>query len=427
MEYGKVLRFHRVKQGLTQNQLADGIISPAYLSKIENNQTVPASEVLEMLYERLGLEFHDASYSHPSKEKLKKWYEAIMFKRKEEARRLKEELLSQQDMRNNHHLYIYYKLYSIRHFLLENEVEEAYEAWSEIKQHLDTFDDEMKYYYHLSNGLLQYYRSDFEESFQQLMKAEVLSRSMNMESWEVSDLFYHLALSSSQAHHVSASIFYTEQALRIYKDHYDLGKSADCHLILGISFSRLQNHEKARENYESALKIASQTKDHQQLKLVYINMAVLDSNLDNHTLSIEHYKKSLEYTEASSSTYDIYEYMNIIHGLILEHYLIGNKEGCLYWVNEGKKRLVDFPSKEHTYHFDVFQKILTNAPDTLEFLEDEVLPYFKEMKDPEYVIRYAKFLADLFEKQRMYKRSSEYLRLAMQLLNKHSHLGGMIL
>ena len=92
MEYGKVLRFHRVKQGLTQNQLADGIISPAYLSKIENDQTVPAFEVLEHLYERLGLDFHDSSYHHPSKERLKEWYEMIVFKRKEEARELKEEI-----------------------------------------------------------------------------------------------------------------------------------------------------------------------------------------------------------------------------------------------------------------------------------------------------------------------------------------------
>ena len=161
MEYGKVLRFHRVKQGLTQTQLADGIISPAYLSKIENDQTVPAIEVLELLYDRLGLDFQEASYNHPSKEKLKEWYESIVFKRREDAQQLQEELLQQKETLSNHHLYIFFELFRIRHLLLENQVEEAYEVWEDIRQHKDTFDEEMEFYFHLISGLLKYYSSEF--------------------------------------------------------------------------------------------------------------------------------------------------------------------------------------------------------------------------------------------------------------------------
>ncbi|MBH0230436.1 helix-turn-helix transcriptional regulator [Halobacillus yeomjeoni] len=427
MEYGKILRFHRVKQGLTQNQLADGIISPAYLSKIENDQTVPAFEVLELLYERLGLDFNDSSFSHPSKEKLKEWYEAIVLKRTDEAELLKEKLMEQKETFENHHLHIFYELYRIRSFLSKNEVEKAYEVWESIRQYSDTFDEEMKFYYHLVYGLLQYYKGNFEESFQKIMEAKNYVSKLHIENWEYSDLYYHLALSASQAHHVSASVYYADKALELYKNHYDLAKSADCHIILGISYNRLKDYAKSLENYHLARKIATQTKDNQQLKLVYINIAVLESRIGNHQSSIINYKKSLEYSQESETSFDLYELLNIIHGLIIEHFRIKDNEGCKEWIDKGKAKLSSFPSESHEYHFEVYSKLIDNSLDTINYLEKKVIPYFKDKNQHVYVIRYSKFLSDLLEQQRMYKKSSEYLRLAINLLNKHSHLGGIML
>lgn len=428
MEYGKVLRFHRVKQGLTQNQLADGIISPAYLSKIENDQTVPAFEVLEHLYERLGLDFHDSSYHHPSKEKLKEWYEMIVFKRKEEARELKEELKQQKDTLNNHHLYIFFELFRIRHLLLENEVEEAYEVWKNIRQHEDTFDEEMRYYFHLSTGLLDYYKGSFENSFQQLMEAKNYGASIShsLQDWEKSDLYYILSLSTSQANHISASVFYVDQALEIFQARYDLEKSADCHILQGINYSKLKNYAKSFENFNSARKIATQTMDRNQLNLVYINIGTLESRIGNHLSAIHNYKKSIQYND-SDTIYKQSYLLTTIHSLILEHYRLEDFNGCMEWIHEGEKELTKLQSKPHELHFKFYKMIINNDPSTLEYLEETVVPYFQDKKEHIYIIRYSMVLSDLLEKKRMYKKSTIYLRLAIQLLNKHSHLGGILL
>ncbi|MCA0971187.1 helix-turn-helix transcriptional regulator [Halobacillus litoralis] len=426
MEYGKVLRFHRVKQGLTQNQLADGIISPAYLSKIENDQTVPTFEVLELLYERLGLDFHDSSNSHPSKEKLKEWYEAIVFKDKEKARTLKDELLQQKETHDNHHLYIFFELFRIRYLLLESEIEEAYKAWKDVKQFRDTFDNKMAFYYHLCTGLLKYYRGDFDESYQELMQSKHISNSINPENWEFSDLYYLLALSTSQANHISASVFYVNQALEIYQSHYDLAKSADCHILQGINYSRLKNYAKALENLHLAKKIALQTRDKNQLRLVFINIGTLESRIENHEAAIENYEKSLEYYD-SNSKYQNLDFLTTILGLIVEHYRMKDTTGCLKWINEGKNILYDYPHKEFELHFEVFSKLIRKDSELESYLENEAIPFFQDKKEHIYVIRYSMFLADILEEQRMYKKSSFYLRLAIELLNKHSHLGGILL
>lgn len=428
MEYGKVLRFHRVKQGLTQNQLADGIISPAYLSKIENDQTVPAFEVLELLYERLGLDFHDSSNSHPSKEKLKEWYEAIVFKDKEKARTLKDELLEQKETHENHHLYIFFELFRIRYLLIENEVEKAYKVWKDIKQHRDTFDEEMEFYYHVHSGLLNYYRNNFGQSYQSLMEAKNHSSSItvHLENWEMSDLFYLLALSTSQANHTSASVFYVDQALEIYQARYDLEKSADCHILQGINYSKLKNYAKSLENYYTARKIALQTYNRNQLNLIYINIGNLESLLGNHQSAIKNYENSLKFNDLDS-IYKQHYLLTTIHSLIVEHYRIDDFEGCLEWVKKGEKELEETSFESYKLHFNFYKLSISKDDKLIDYLENELIPYFLERKDHVYIIRYSMVLADLLERKRLYKKSSEYLRLAMNLLNKHSHLGGTFL
>ncbi|MFC7062492.1 helix-turn-helix domain-containing protein [Halobacillus seohaensis] len=426
MEYGKALRFHRVKQGLTQNQLADGIISAAYLSKIENDQTVPAVEVLELLYERLGLDFNESTLSHPSKEKLKEWYEAIVFKRHEDARELRDELVQQKNTLENHQMYIFFELFRIRYLLLESEVEKAYETWENLRHHKDSFDEKMEFYYHLITGLIKYYKGDFNDSYQELMEAKNYSSSIVIESWETSDLFYLLALSTSQANHISASIFYADQALEMYQSHYDLSKSADCHIVRGINYSRLKNYAKSLENFHLARKIALQTNNRNQLNLVYINIGTLESRLMNHKTAIESYITSLKYNDLDS-TFKQDFLLNTLHSLVLEHYRLGDNKGCLEWIHKGAQELTKYPSLTYEIHFSFYKKIINDDPSLSEFLENKVIPHFQEKKDHIYIIRYSMFLADLLEKQRMYKKSSSYLRLAIQLLNKHSQLGGILL
>ncbi|SFK40867.1 Tetratricopeptide repeat-containing protein [Halobacillus dabanensis] len=426
MEYGKVLRFHRVKQGLTQNQLADGIISPAYLSKIENDQTVPAFEVLEHLYERLGLDFHDSSYNHPSKEKLKEWYELIVFKKNEESRKCMEELIQQKDTLNNHHLYIFFELFRIRHLLLENEVEKAYEAWKDIRQYEDTFDEEMEYYFHLGSGLVLYYQGDYENSYLQLMEAKNHSVSINLEDWEESDLYYLLALSASQANNISASIFNADQALTIFQKQYNLVKSADCHILLGINYGRLKNYGKALENYHLVSKIATQTKDYYQLGLVYHNIGVIESRRGNYEAALMNYKRSFSYKSKTASVHEIFE---TIYCLILEYYKLNELEDCSKWINEGFSYLNSSINDTTTdeIHLNIYTMLINKDNNAAHYLEGVAIPHFLERKQHRFVIRYCLILSELLEAERSYKKSSKYLRLAIDLLNKYSNLGGMIL
>ena len=54
-ETGQIIRFHRMKKGISQAELTQGICVPSYLSKIENSEIEASLEIEEQLLKRLGI------------------------------------------------------------------------------------------------------------------------------------------------------------------------------------------------------------------------------------------------------------------------------------------------------------------------------------------------------------------------------------
>src|SRR5699024_11051156 len=59
MEDGSYIKLQRVKQGMTQEELANGIVSMSYLSKNKNQRTEASPEVIKVLGSRIGIEIHN--------------------------------------------------------------------------------------------------------------------------------------------------------------------------------------------------------------------------------------------------------------------------------------------------------------------------------------------------------------------------------
>ena len=64
---GYIIKQERLNQNIKQTVLAKGICSTSYLSKIENNSTVPSEEVTTFLLKRLNLEVGKLSNEEENK------------------------------------------------------------------------------------------------------------------------------------------------------------------------------------------------------------------------------------------------------------------------------------------------------------------------------------------------------------------------
>ena len=54
--WGQLIKYHRQQQGLKQDDVAVGICTPSYLSRIENGLVIAEPSVYELLLARLGID-----------------------------------------------------------------------------------------------------------------------------------------------------------------------------------------------------------------------------------------------------------------------------------------------------------------------------------------------------------------------------------
>lgn len=93
MRVGNHIRHLRKSQKLTQEELASGICSVTYLSKLENHKELPSEEILQLLCERLGVELGDILKTFEDLESdLLEWYRIIELKDQQAASAKREEI-----------------------------------------------------------------------------------------------------------------------------------------------------------------------------------------------------------------------------------------------------------------------------------------------------------------------------------------------
>ena len=73
IEIGSFIKLQRTKREMTLKDLAEGIVSVSYLSKIENLKTQASYDIIQLLCNRLGIQL-DHLDETTIKEKCEQWY-----------------------------------------------------------------------------------------------------------------------------------------------------------------------------------------------------------------------------------------------------------------------------------------------------------------------------------------------------------------
>lgn len=405
LQIGDRIRFFRISQNILQDELASGIISVSYLSKIENNQVLPSIEVIDLLCKRLGIKFID--YEQPTlKQNLFDWYRLIIDKEKDKAKedysKLEEEMKQTQDSIQ----LMYYMLFKLRYHFMLMEIDKAREYVEKINELIDIFTDDMKYYYYKFMGLYQYLLENYQEAFDYYKRAEKIIFSIVFEKWEEADLFYAIALTASRLWKVPICINYAQQGLNIYQANYNYKRSAECQILLGISFERVKEFEKAEECYTLAKKIAHTLGDNRLKGIIEHNLGCLMSHQNRVDDAIGHYENSLKYKDGSYQDLKV----DTIYELVKEYYFKSEFEQGLKWIDIGLKLVSQHHGHyEYELHFKVYQYLMSNVTEGYEdFMKEKVLPFFEEKEKFDYLADYAEFLGAYYEKMNKYKFAAKY-------------------
>lgn len=411
MEIGPYIKLHRIKQEMTQAELAEGIVSFAYLSKIENQKTEASSNVISLLCTRLGIQLNNET-DETIRDKCQQWYEMLFeVNDKEELIKTYKELNS---LMYEHHSdsLIMFEIHKIRYFLILGEYEKALTQINRLADMSGTFDSLHQFYWYKFKGNYNTAKNEFNQAMRMYKIAEEKLNQLELSEEKIADLQYTIAVTHSKLRNTLEVIEYAEKAIDIFRKQYNFIRCAQCHIVLGISYRRIRMYDKAIKNYNLAKHLGQLSQNKQIIQLANQNLGYLHSTKGDTKEAIHFYEEVVDDQEVV-----LVERVAAATSLIKEYYNVYNFEQTKRMISRSlelleTKNMYD-AYKLFYYIIYTYDYAIKKEKDKFESLViNEFIPYLKKHKDYANLVIYTNMVAKHFEGYNRYKDAVKYYKLA---------------
>ena len=419
MRVGQLIKMERQRNNMKQEDLAKGICSPSYLSKIESGSAIPGGDIQRLLLLRLNISYKK-SYAGPSSDEFSHFSERnkkILNRRD----KVNADLLCK-DIRfflEEHPLY----QHRISLFIMETRLMLMTSSdLSIVKMNtsiLIAMQDEMEHHQlfqlYLIKGILAYLENRFTNALQIFEDAYMLTSKFRIEDWEFAELHYILSLAALSDYRYISAIDHVQEALSYFNTKMLAKRSIECLLVLGIAKKHIGNADDALITFEKAKEITMNTEDYESLGMIEQNLGACHSLLKNSKRSLEHFNKSLDLKA------DPNEKIVTILSIVKEYSKLGNIENTKNWLNKGGALLKQLNAQNKSlnfYHFSVYKALIYNDK-ALVSIFDSALKYFESKQNYYQCFIYCNILAKELSKNSQFKLATTYYQKAFDYHIKH--------
>ncbi|MCM3719401.1 tetratricopeptide repeat protein [Fictibacillus phosphorivorans] len=407
---GQRIRYYRKTKGLTQEELAQGICSVSYLSKIEKGDAKSSEEVINMLCDRLGISPEEVD-AGKILEMLNEWNMMMVNRQFEEAAKEYLEIKERMKGVSEPNLLLRYRLFKARYYLVQEEtnLNNARIELDEVKHLFEQLPHDLKFYYYKFEGMYHSFIKQYQQALTYFNKADnQFNQAINISEIEAAIVYYLIALTHNFLLRITSVANYSFKAISIFDREYCYSRSADCQILLGLSYRRARNYEKAEYHLKLALKYSTLFKDDTTSGIIYHNLGYVAACNNEHKKAIERYKKSLIYKESQS----VQNTASTLYLLATEYYNLGEIEKARELIVTGLSYVDE--DNEVYYHLKILEYKLEGLdnPELPIFLSKFAIPYFHEKGILEYEATFSELLADIYFDQGLYKKASQYYRIA---------------
>ncbi|MBH0169205.1 helix-turn-helix domain-containing protein [Fictibacillus sp. 18YEL24] len=421
MNLGEKIRYFRRVKNLSQQELAAGICSVPYLSKIENGVTEPSEEIQRLLAERLGIRLHTKNEKSIMQNYVDLFYS--LYKRDYPTAKQKYENLfnlPSQSVEEDILTKIFKSMYIM---MTTQETHEVQEMLDEVAYIDDVIKGEKAFYYLLARSQLSFFIEEFEDAHSYALKAEKLLEEHRFQEWEKGYLLYLIGLTANQLFKSITALEYTQLALTIFEKTYFFKRCADCRIILAIVQTRIKNFDESIKQLLLAETIANSFGDEVIKGIVYHNLGSIANHKGETEKAIELFARSLQAKEGEPFIAKIMT----IYALIKSYEKTNQPEKGLQLLSTWMDQLKDNPIyRGYELHFLYYKDLFTYGKlneQTVQFMIKEMIPYFKKRNEWIFLAEYYPILGKYFEDHQKYKQASMYYSSAMEAMRKMYDLG----
>lgn len=411
---GLILKQARQQQDIKQVNLAKGICSVSYLSKIENNQIQPSYEIVSELLKKLSLTINEVSYEEELSflENTKTLYkEAVLFRNRKLIEKKVSEI-EQQVIFNNQSNSITHLLMVCRIYIVQgNELTKVQSILDYIDLQEDFLSNYQKCLLNVNKSLKAFYQDEYPSAVKYIETALEYHQTIIMEKWEIADLYNVLSICYLMNNYNYSAIEFASKALNIYRDLLLSSRVIDCYITIGITYKRNYKYKESEESYQAAYLLLIDRGLFEFEGILSQNIGTLFSVQGDSEKSISYFLKSMDTTKTTEG------YLITIFSLLKEYSKLKDHENVLKWCSRGLDlQEIDYEQNtSYQYHFKIFEAMYLGSTDVTTVLIKGI-KYFESKTDYRHVHKYATLLADYYVETKKMKNASVYYQLANQAL-----------
>jgi HTH-type transcriptional regulator, quorum sensing regulator NprR len=415
MNIGLTIKMQRKMKNMTQEELANGIISTSYLSKIENEQTTANTEIIKMLFSRLNLEYKENEHEKWS-ELCREWF--LLLSDSENINQIQRqfsEILQILNNTSNEVLSTSIHIHLIRYFCMVSQFDKANEKINELITVSTHFTDEQKYFWNKYRGNYDHNMGNYQSAYSNYNVAIEFIPKLNLAKLEMGDFYYTFSLTCSKIRSPYEAIDYSLKALKIYKDEYHIKRSYLCNVTLGISYRRTLIIDTALEHYKTALQLAKKLNNNNHLSLVYLNLGHLYFSQEMFDSALDMYQSGLEYVKSNDENHYL-----LILSLVKLHIKMNNHHDAKILITKGLQLLED-ENTNQGIKLELYAQlniIQNDIEKLIKHVEEKVLPYYKKQNDPSKIVEYSSLLSHYYSSMKTYKKALKHDREIIKLYSQ---------
>ncbi|NJP37579.1 helix-turn-helix transcriptional regulator [Alkalicoccus luteus] len=408
-DIGRMVASRRIQTSVTQEELASGICSIPYLSKLENNKlTNPNPETVELLLERLDVDYdYFRRVQADSVRTIQKLYKSINNKRMKTAEK-QWETLSQ--YAKEHPLLAVnadFLLIQFRYELFKWDMKAADKTKKRLDELSKTLSELQQFYFNYFIGLYASMNYNLVEGVRTMEHSLAIGKSLNIKD---EFLFYHIALSYSLLGSSSLALFYAKEGLVIFQENLEQERVIDTFSLLGICYIRLRQYKQAEDIFDKVLDLSAEKESDSLLSMTFHNKGYLYSHKGDSELAIQYYEKSLKYQVEHSD-----KYFNTLFFMAKEYIKSNNIEKAKEVIDSDRERLNE-PLSEIKLQMEMLRRKIGNNPESsVHYIEEIVFPFLETKPNSKLMTEACLQIGEAYEKLFKYKASSQFYKKAIDL------------
>lgn len=402
MKIGKKILYYRKKKNLTQNDLAYGICSVPYLSKLENDKLIPSDEILTLLAKKLGysVPFLLKEETNVVEEKLKKFSFYLDQRDISNIKKMHNEIKKLMFHEEDPRLINKYKIYQLQYFILINDENlKSYDIskFLLVEAYLNEKD---QYIFYKTLGKYYYKINSLNDSLFYLKRAYLIMHQKLNEDY---DLLFQLSLVYSRLMNPSTALIYAQRALMGFESQVNYERALNCKLLLSIIYNDLHSPNEAKMILIKILNhnLSNFLPENFEVK-VYQNLGYSYFLLENYDKALMYFNKSYLQKKITS------EKLNSLYMICLSLYHSNSYDFSDFhkYLSIGLSLSVSEKNKNYHYKFLVLKYFYSRKKASkpfINFLESKVLPEVFNNNDFNFLSITYKYLENYYRTNFQYK------------------------